>query len=117
MMSTLNATVPLLVLSIFRQTVLSALESGLAFLPFAITAGTVVARHLLGHASPRAIAAVGMLLAAAGDLLPVEEPPMTPIRLSQRFASPVPQGIPLRRSARSRDAPVPLADKRPQPVP
>ncbi|WP_148575391.1 MFS transporter [Nocardioides caldifontis] len=56
--------------SIFFQTVLgySALETGLAFLPFAlaITLGTVVARHLLGHASPRAIAAGGMLLAAAG---------------------------------------------------
>ena len=42
--------------SIFLQTVLgySALETGLAFLPFAlaITLGTVVARHLLAHASP-----------------------------------------------------------------
>jgi MFS family permease len=40
--------------SIFLQTVLgfSALKTGLAFLPFAlaITAGTVLARHLLGHA-------------------------------------------------------------------
>jgi EmrB/QacA subfamily drug resistance transporter len=56
--------------SIFLQTVLgfSALETGLAFLPFAfaITAGTLVARHLLGHASPRAIATVGLLLAAGG---------------------------------------------------
>jgi MFS family permease len=56
--------------SIFFQTVLgySALATGLAFLPFAfaITAGTVVARHLLGHASPRAIAAAALLLSAAG---------------------------------------------------
>ena len=46
--------------SIFVQTVLgfSALETGLGFLPFAfaITAGTVVARHLLAHVSPRVIA-------------------------------------------------------------
>ena len=43
--------------SIFVQTVLgfSALEAGVAFLPFAfaITVGTVVARHLMAHASPR----------------------------------------------------------------
>jgi EmrB/QacA subfamily drug resistance transporter len=56
--------------SIFLQTVLgySALRTGVAFLPFAfaITAGTLVARHLLGHVSPRAIAAVGLVVAAAG---------------------------------------------------
>jgi EmrB/QacA subfamily drug resistance transporter len=56
--------------SIFAQTVLgySALKTGLAFLPFAlaITVGTLLARHALGHASPRAIAAAGMLVAAAG---------------------------------------------------
>ncbi|MDX6325481.1 MAG: hypothetical protein QOK15_1835 [Nocardioidaceae bacterium] len=56
--------------SIFLQTVLgySALQTGLAFLPFAlaITAGTLVARHLLGHASPRAIADVGLVVAAGG---------------------------------------------------
>ena len=50
--------------SIFLQTVLgySALETGLAFLPFAlaITAGTVVARHLLSHLSPRVIATIGL---------------------------------------------------------
>ena len=60
--------------SIFVQTVLgfSALEAGVAFLPFAfaITAGTVVARHLLAHASPRTIATVGlMVLAAAAAVL------------------------------------------------
>jgi hypothetical protein len=40
----------------------------LAFLPFAlaITVGTVGGQHLLGHVSPRAIAAVGLLLAAGG---------------------------------------------------
>ena len=51
--------------SIFLQTVLgfSALETGLAFLPFAlaITAGTLVARQMLGHLSPRVIATVGLL--------------------------------------------------------
>jgi len=60
--------------SIFLQTVLgySALRTGVAFLPFAfaITAGTVVARHLLGHLSPRAVAATGLVVvAAAGALL------------------------------------------------
>jgi len=58
--------------SIFVQTVLgwSALGTGLAFLPFALalTVGTVVARHLLAHASPRAVAGGGMLVAAAGAL-------------------------------------------------
>ena len=58
--------------SIFLQTVLgySALETGLAFLPFAlaITAGTLVARHLLNHLSPRVIATVGLLIAVAASL-------------------------------------------------
>jgi EmrB/QacA subfamily drug resistance transporter len=58
--------------SIFLQTVLglSALETGLAFLPFAlaITVGTVVGKHLLGVVSPRAIATVGLLLVTAGAL-------------------------------------------------
>ena len=51
--------------SIFVQTVLgySALETGVAFLPFAfaITAGTVVARHLLAHLAPRVVAATGLV--------------------------------------------------------
>jgi EmrB/QacA subfamily drug resistance transporter len=55
--------------SIFVQTVLgySALRTGIAFLPFAfaITAGTVVARHLLGRTSPRNVGAGGLALAAA----------------------------------------------------
>jgi EmrB/QacA subfamily drug resistance transporter len=55
--------------SIYLQTVLgfSALEAGVAFLPFAfaITFGAVVARHLMAHASPRIIATVGLLVAAA----------------------------------------------------
>lgn len=55
--------------SIFMQTVLgySALRTGVAFLPFAlaITLGTVVARHLLAHLSPRAVAAPGLVLVAA----------------------------------------------------
>lgn len=50
--------------SIFMQTVMgfSAVRTGVAFLPFAfaITAGTVVARHLLAHLSPRAIAVSGL---------------------------------------------------------
>ena len=45
--------------SIFLQTVLgfSALRTGISFLPFAfaITAGTIVAKHLMSHASPRAV--------------------------------------------------------------
>jgi EmrB/QacA subfamily drug resistance transporter len=59
--------------SIFLQTVLgfSALQTGLAFLPFAlaITAGTVVARHLLAHLSPRTIATTGLLITVAAALL------------------------------------------------
>ena len=59
--------------SIFLQTVLgfSALKTGVAFLPFAlaITAGTVVARHLLGHLSPRVIAATGLVIAVAASLV------------------------------------------------
>jgi EmrB/QacA subfamily drug resistance transporter len=59
--------------SIFVQTVLgfSALKAGLAFLPFAlaITAGTVVARHLLAHASPRSVATLGLALVAGAAAL------------------------------------------------
>jgi EmrB/QacA subfamily drug resistance transporter len=59
--------------SIFMQTVMgfSALRTGLAFLPFAlaITAGTVVARHLLAHMSPRVIAGAGLVLVAAAAFL------------------------------------------------
>jgi EmrB/QacA subfamily drug resistance transporter len=59
--------------SIFLQTVLgfTALETGLAFLPFAlaITAGTVVARHLIGHASPRTVATAGLLITVAAAAL------------------------------------------------
>jgi EmrB/QacA subfamily drug resistance transporter len=59
--------------SIFLQTVLgfSALRTGLAFLPFAlaITAGTLVARHLLGHVSPRTIATAGLIIDVAAALV------------------------------------------------
>ncbi len=59
--------------SIFVQGVLgySAMEAGLAFLPFAfaITAGTVVARHLLAHTSPRNVASVGLVLTAGAAFL------------------------------------------------
>ncbi|GAA3342943.1 DHA2 family efflux MFS transporter permease subunit [Amorphoplanes nipponensis] len=61
--------------SIFVQTVLgySAIRAGLAFLPFAlaITAGTVLARHALAlaHGTPRAIAAVGLLVVTGGAVL------------------------------------------------
>ena len=58
--------------SIFLQTALgfSAVKTGVAFLPFAlaITGGTVVARHLLGHLSPRVIAAAGLLIAVGASL-------------------------------------------------
>jgi predicted MFS family arabinose efflux permease len=59
--------------SIFMQTVMgfSALRTGLAFLPFAlaITAGTIVARHLLAHVTPRSIAAAGLVLVAGASVL------------------------------------------------
>lgn len=59
--------------SIFMQTVMrySALRTGVAFLPFAlaITVGTVVARHLLVHLSPRAIATTGLVLVAGSAVL------------------------------------------------
>ena len=59
--------------SIFVQTVLgfSALEAGIAFLPFAlaITAGTVVARHLMAHMSPRIVATIGLVLVAGAAAL------------------------------------------------
>ena len=59
--------------SIFLQTVLgfTALRTGLAFLPFAlaITAGTLVARHLLAHVSPRGIATSGLFITVAAALL------------------------------------------------
>jgi EmrB/QacA subfamily drug resistance transporter len=59
--------------SIFVQTVLgySALEAGVALLPFAfaITAGTLVARHLMAHASPRIVATIGLVLVAVAACL------------------------------------------------
>ncbi len=59
--------------SIFMQTVMgfSALRTGVAFLPFAlaITVGTVVARHLLAHLSPRTVAVAGLLLVTGAALL------------------------------------------------
>ena len=59
--------------SIFVQTVMdySALKAGVAFVPFAlaITAGTIVARHAMAHGTPRAIAAIGLLIVAAGAVL------------------------------------------------
>jgi EmrB/QacA subfamily drug resistance transporter len=58
--------------SIFVQGVLgySALKAGMAFLPFAlsITAGTVVARHAMGHAAPRVIASIGLVITAGACL-------------------------------------------------
>ena len=58
--------------SIFLQTVLgfSALETGLAFLPFAlaITAGTLVARPILHHLTPRVVATVGLLLTVVASV-------------------------------------------------
>jgi len=57
--------------SIFLQTVLglSALETGLAFLPFAlaITVGTLVTRPMLNHLAPRTIATAGLLITVAAS--------------------------------------------------
>ena len=49
----------------------AAIRAGLAFVPFAlaITAGTVLAKHALAHGTPRAIAAVGLLMVAGGAVL------------------------------------------------
>jgi EmrB/QacA subfamily drug resistance transporter len=59
--------------SIFVQTVLgfSALQAGVAFLPFAfaITAGTVVARHLMAHSSPRTVATAGLIVVTGAAAL------------------------------------------------
>lgn len=59
--------------SIFLQTVLgfSALRTGVSFLPFAfaITAGTVVAKHLISHLSARTVSVVGLLLAVGASAL------------------------------------------------
>jgi EmrB/QacA subfamily drug resistance transporter len=59
--------------SIFVQTVMgySAIRAGVAFVPFAlaITLGTVVARHAMGHGTPRAIAAMGLVIVAGGAVL------------------------------------------------
>ena len=59
--------------SIFVQTVMgySAIRAGLAFVPFAlaITVGTMLAKHALAHGTPRAIAAVGLLMVAGGAVL------------------------------------------------
>jgi EmrB/QacA subfamily drug resistance transporter len=59
--------------SIFLQTVLgfSALRTGISFLPFAfaITAGTIVAKHLMSHASPRAVSTAGLVLTVGAAAL------------------------------------------------
>ena len=59
--------------SIFVQTVMgySAIRAGVAFVPFAlaITVGTVLAKHALAHATPRTLAAAGLLLVAGGAVL------------------------------------------------
>ena len=59
--------------SIFVQTVMgySAIRAGVAFVPFAlaITVGTVVARHAMAHGTPRAIAAIGLVIVAGGAVL------------------------------------------------
>ncbi|WP_392545299.1 MFS transporter [Oryzobacter telluris] len=59
--------------SIFVQTVMgySAIRAGVAFVPFAlaITAGTIVARHAMSHGTPRAIAAIGLVIVAGGAVL------------------------------------------------
>ena len=59
--------------SIFVQTVMgySAIQAGVAFVPFAlaITVGTVVARHALAHGTPRTVAALGLVVVASGAIL------------------------------------------------
>ncbi|HQR25958.1 MAG TPA: MFS transporter [Nocardioides sp.] len=59
--------------SIFMQTVLgfSALRTGVAFLPFALalTAGTVVARHLLALVAPRLVATSGLVVVVGAAAL------------------------------------------------
>lgn len=59
--------------SIFMQTVLgfSALRTGVAFLPFALalTAGTVLARHLLALLTPRLVATSGLVVVVAAAAL------------------------------------------------
>jgi EmrB/QacA subfamily drug resistance transporter len=59
--------------SIFVQTIMgySAIRAGVAFIPFAlaITVGTMLAKHALAHGSPRAIAAIGLLLTAGGAVV------------------------------------------------
>ena len=54
----------------------SALEAGLAFLPFAlaITVGSVVARHALAHVAPRAVAVVGLLVTGGAAALLAQVP-------------------------------------------
>jgi Na+/melibiose symporter-like transporter len=68
MLGVTGILVGVLLASIFMQTVLaySALRTGVAFLPFAlaITVGTIVARHLLAHLSPRAVATSGLVIVA-----------------------------------------------------
>jgi hypothetical protein len=59
--------------SIFVQTVMgySAIRAGVAFVPFAlaITVGTVLGRHVMAHGSPRAIAAIGLVIVAGGAVV------------------------------------------------
>ena len=54
----------------------SALQAGLAFLPFAfaITLGAIVARHAMAHLAPRAVSAAGFLVTAAGAALLADLP-------------------------------------------
>ncbi len=59
--------------SIFVQSVMgySAIRAGVAFVPFAlaITVGTVLAKHALGHGTARTVATVGLVLVAGGAIL------------------------------------------------
>lgn len=77
--------------SVFFQTVLgyTPLQAGLAFLPLAvaITLGTRLGSHLLGHAAPRLVAAGGFLLAAGGAFWLSTE------RVDARFAADLLPGL------------------------
>jgi hypothetical protein len=79
--------------SIFMQTVLgdSAVRTAVAFLPFAlaITVGTIVARHLLAHLSPRAVATSGLVVVAVAAGLVAAAPADS--RVCRRAAARAPQ--------------------------
>lgn len=77
--------------SILLQTALgfSPVETGVAFLPLAlaITTGTVVTRHLVGHLTPRTIAATGLTIVLVGAVL------LTHVSVQSQYGSGVLPGM------------------------